>query len=111
MGQHKFNLKSQLKKEGAIPPKPTPMGAPESRRRLQELVDMKLTEFMLARGTGKNQYAMYPRHFGETEAKKQLVELIVKTTFEGEGVLYGKATANFEEEKDKTIVTYDEADR
>ena len=50
MGQHKTNPNSILKKQGLLPPKPIPMGAPERRRRLQEMVEMKLTELMLTEG-------------------------------------------------------------
>lgn len=54
MGQHKNNPKSQLKKEGKLPPKPPGIGAPEARRRLQEAVEMELTRRM------SNLYIMPP---------------------------------------------------
>lgn len=46
MGQHKTNPNSIRKKQGLLPPKPVPMGAPERRRRLEEMVDMAIADTM-----------------------------------------------------------------
>ena len=46
MGQHKHNPRAQLAKEGKLPPKGVKVGAPERRRRLEEMVNMKMREIM-----------------------------------------------------------------
>lgn len=63
MGQHKNNPKSQLKKEGKLPPKPAPMGASESRRRLQALIESHPLMRPL--------FAILPRHDGERYLQDQ----------------------------------------
>lgn len=59
MGQHKYNPTAQAASRGELPPKPVPMGAAESRRRIMRALEKKTGLDKIYRALGPDSCQFY----------------------------------------------------